>query len=167
MELSRMTDPDLLDVLHYECDHCSRISTLEQQLGEARTALENYQDLYGRTERTGTYQTIWRGTIHATIFVHSSIEDDTEMTEVDLCEVSGSVPVDFIAYAAAHKEDPDFIEAFRRAWRPEWLLNDAYAVEITYAWEDGDRECGLASGWGVERVVVLGVLAALTKEAQS
>ena len=55
--------------------------------------------------------------------------------------------------------------SFSAVWSPQWSLNDAYAVELTYAWGDGDPECAIPRGWCIERVVVLGTLAALDEEA--
>ncbi len=134
-----------------------RLEEAEKRAEEAERERDAYKDLYGRVERKGDYQTIHRAFVQAKVFVHSHVDDPDAITKVDLCEVSGSVPCDFIAWWEENKEREEVTEPF---WAVEQDLrprDDAYAVEVCFAWTwRGNYEYDY--GWLIESVTVLGWL---------
>ena len=124
---------------------------------ELEAALKGYQDLYGRVEREGEHHNIRRGVIQATVFVHSYADARDSISEVDLCEVSGSVPMDFLLWWEDRHCAEDVTECFEAVRSDIPALDEAYAVEVGYAWTwRGDHDYDY--GWLIERVTPLGTL---------
>ena len=132
-------------------------TALRARVEEMEAALRGYQDLYGRTERGGNYQTIKERVIQATVFVHSYSDARDSISEVDLCEVSGSVPMDFLLWWEDRRCAEDVTECFEAVRSDLAALDEAYVVEVGYAWTwRGDHDYDY--GWLIERVTPVGTL---------
>ena len=167
-EVERMRKLEAGAAVAWDALNVAHIVGPSEAIKRARTALHDVlvsnlgaqsvaDDSYGRTERGGDYQLIKRGVIQATVFVHSCSDARDSISEVDLCEVSGSVPMDFLLWWEDRRCAEDVTECFEAVRSELAALDEAYVVEVGYAWTwRGDHDYDY--GWLIERVTPLGTL---------